>query len=94
MKQRVYFFRWGITTDISLISRRMGSLPLAGADPLLFEMACPCVPFAMDRSGTPPSRRLFLEAGSELDRGARPQMCREIWLNNSIYAGVAVRCSQ
>jgi hypothetical protein len=74
VKQRVYLFRWGITTEMSLISRRIGSLPLAGADPVPFDLACPFAPFVTDRSGTPPSRRRFLEAGSELDKGARPQM--------------------
>jgi len=74
VKQRAYFFRWGMTTEMSLISRRMGSLPLAGADPVPFDLVCSFAPFVTDRSGTPPSSRRFLEAGSELDNGARPQI--------------------
>jgi hypothetical protein len=77
VKQRVYFFRCGITTDMSLISRRTGSLPLAGEGTVPFDLECPFALFVAGQSGTPPSRRRFLEAGSEyegLGRGARPQM--------------------
>lgn len=74
MKQRVYFFLWGTTTDISLISSRTGSSALAGAEPEPFDFTCPFVSFARERSGTPPSSRLFLDAGSELLVAVRPQM--------------------
>lgn len=70
--QRVYFLRWGTTTEISLISRRTGSLPLAGA-----------TLFAAGREAIPSSRRRFLDEGSD-DGGVRVQTCKEIWLNNSI----------
>lgn len=86
VKQRVYFFRWGMTTEISLISRRMGSFPLAGAEP--FEGVWPFVPVA-GRLGTPSSRRRFLEAGSELDSSNRPQMYVEMALKSSLYSGPA-----
>jgi hypothetical protein len=71
VKQRIYFFRWGITREMSFISRRTGSLPLAG-EPL--EVACP---FGAGRDAMLSLRRRFLVAGSE-DRGARLQTCRDI----------------
>lgn len=73
MKQSVYFFRCGMTTEMSLISSRTGSLPVAGAASTRFVTSCPLVLPVMDRSGTPPSRRRFLEAGSELAEDARLQ---------------------
>jgi hypothetical protein len=76
VKQRIYFFRWGITREISFISRRTGSLPLAGAiEPL--EVARPFVPFGAGRDAMLSSKRRFLVAGSE-DRGPRLQTCRDI----------------
>lgn len=65
MKQRVYFLRCGITTEISLISRRTGSLLLAGAE-LPFILVTTFVPFEAGREGTPSSNRRFLDADSEV----------------------------
>jgi hypothetical protein len=48
VKQSVYFFRWGITREMSFTSRKTGSFPLAPALPILEvlpEVACPFVPF-------------------------------------------------
>lgn len=92
MKQRVYFFLCGITTDMSLISSRTGSSLLAtaglvDAEPLL--LACPFVPFDAGRLSRS-SRRRFFVAGSELPSATRLQTCWDIWLNNSTYAGPAV----
>jgi hypothetical protein len=63
VKQRVYFLRWGITTDMSFTSRSTGSFPLAAA--AFEDEEWPFVPFE-----GPSSRRRFLEAGSEEDDGA------------------------
>lgn len=76
MKHKVYFLRWGITTEISLISSRTGSLLLAGTVPL-------GVPFAAGRDAIPSSKRRFLDTGSE-DVTVRFETWSEIWLNNSI----------
>jgi hypothetical protein len=87
VKQRVYFFLCGITTEMSLISRRMGSFPLAGAEPELlvpFSLALPFVPFVTGRFGRSSSRRRFLEVDSEVDEGLRVQTWREIWLKSSM----------
>lgn len=94
MKQRLYFFLCGITTDISLISSRTGSLPLATAEPVDAEplvLACPFVPFDAGRLSRSSKRRFFV-AGSELPSATMLQTCWDIWLNNSIYAGPAVEC--
>ena len=77
MKQRVYFLRWGITTDISLISRRTGSLPLAGAE-FAFTAASLFVPFLAGLEGTPSSSRRFLDAGSAVELDMRLFICRDI----------------
>lgn len=87
MKHKVYFFLCGITTEMSLISRRTGSFPLAGAEPEVavpFCLAFPFVPFVAGRFGRSSSRRRFFEAGSEVDGGVRLQTWREIWLNSSM----------
>jgi hypothetical protein len=82
VKQRVYFFLCGTTREMSFISRRTGSLLLAGVALVPFE-AWPFAPFA-GRLARPSSIFLFLLAGSELDRGPRLQTWREIWLKSSI----------
>lgn len=81
MKQRVYFLRWGMTTDISFTSRSTGSFPLAAT--AFEDEEWPFVPFE-----GPSSSRRFLEAGSEEDGGARVATWREIWLNSSIYGSL------
>jgi hypothetical protein len=87
VKQRVYFFRCGITTEMSLISRRTGSVALGGTEPEVavpFAFAFPFVPFVMWRFERSSSRRRFFEAGSKVDAGAKLQTWREIWLNSSM----------
>lgn len=82
MKQRVYFFLCGTTTDMSLISSRTGSLALAIAVAMPFD-ECPFVPLEAGRATRPwSSMRRFLDAGSGLEM--RPQTCRDIWLKSSI----------
>jgi hypothetical protein len=77
VKQRVYFLRWGMTTDMSFTSRSTGSFPLAAA---AFEYEeWPFVPCE-----GPSSRRRFLEDGSDEDGAARLATWREIWLNSSM----------
>jgi hypothetical protein len=74
-----------MTRDISLISRRTGSLPLA--TPPAAEVAGllnPFVPFDAGLLVSSSSRRRFFAAGSELERGTRLQTCREIWLKSSM----------
>lgn len=81
MKQRVYFFRWGITMEISFISSRMGSLAFAGT---ALEDPFPFVPFEVaGRTAIPSSSRRFFAAGSE-DEGITLQTCWDIVLNSSI----------
>lgn len=102
MKQRVYFLRCGTTTDMSLISRRTG-VEGENAGPALLDVEDDVVvvleaecPFAAPapRLGMASScRRLFFEAGSDDDdddSGERLQMCSEIWLKSSMYAGVTM----
>jgi hypothetical protein len=84
VKQRVYFFLCGITREISLISRRTGSFPLAAGVAVPFVFAFPFVPLVVDRLGRSSSRRRFLEAGSKPDSSVRVQTCREIWLKSSM----------
>lgn len=87
MKQSVYFFRWGTTTDISLISRSTGSALLA-AGVTSFEIEFPFAPFEAGRDAILSSSRLFFVAGP--DEGVlRLQMWRDIWLKSSIYGGEA-----
>jgi hypothetical protein len=73
VKQRVYFFRCGITKEISFISRRTGSLPLAGIVPAPFVAACLFAPGEAVLFGISSSRRRFLEEGSE-DVGVKLQI--------------------
>jgi len=61
VKQRVYFFRCGITTDMSFISRRTRSFPVAAAPTVLL---APFAPFWAGRTEMPSSSRRFFEAGS------------------------------
>ena len=84
MKHRVYFFLCGITAEISFISRRTGSFPLAAELAVPFDFAFPFVLFVADRLGRSSSRRRFLDAGSELGSAARVQTWREIWLKSSM----------
>ena len=67
MKHSVYFFRCGITSEMSLISTRTGSFPVASAPLLLGTLggAVPFVPFVAVRSVSSSSSRRFLVAGSE-----------------------------
>jgi hypothetical protein len=61
VKQSVYFFRWGITIDMSFTSSRTSSLLLASCP---FDRPfCP-VPLA-GREGTCSSNRRFFDTGSE-----------------------------
>jgi hypothetical protein len=75
VKQRVYFFRCGMTRDISLTSRRTGSLPVAALAPVTegADFFCPFVPFEAGLLVSSSSRRRFFDAGSELGGGARLQ---------------------
>jgi len=86
VKQRVYFFLCGITRDMSLISRRTGSFPLAPADFVSegFDAGCPFVPFEAGLLVRSSSSRRFFDAGSELERGTRLQTWSEIWLKSSM----------
>jgi len=84
VKQSVYFFRWGMTRDISLTSSRTGSVLFAAKAPAA-DFVCPFVPFDAGLLVNSSYRRLFLDAGSELERAARLQTCREIWLKSSMY---------
>jgi len=86
VKQRVYFFLWGTTREMSLTSRRIGSFPFACEAPVAvpFDVASPFVPFSAGRLGRSSSRRRFLEAGSESARGIKEQTWREIWLKSSM----------
>lgn len=72
MKQRVYFFRCGITKEISFISRRTGSLPLARMVPAPFAAARLFAPVEAFLFGISSSRRRFLEECSE-DVGVKLQ---------------------
>ena len=77
VKHRVYFFRWGITRDISFISSKTGSLAVAtGPTAVLLEpfKGLSIVLFALFEAGrlaSPSSMRRFLEAGSEEETGKR-----------------------
>ncbi len=86
MKQRVYFFRCGITTDISLSSSRTGSLPLATPVPVVEEAAFvrPFVPFEAGLLVSSSSSRRFFDEGSELGAGTRLHTWREILLKSSM----------
>jgi hypothetical protein len=72
VKQRVYFFRCGITKEISFISRRTGSLPLARMVPAPFAAARLFAPVEAFLFGISSSRRRFLEECSE-DVGVKLQ---------------------
>lgn len=100
MKQRVYFLRCGTTTDMSLISRRTGVAGENAGAALLdvedevvgLEAECPFAAPAPRLGMASSWRRLFFEAGSDDDddSGERLQMCSEIWLKSSMYAGVTM----
>lgn len=73
MKQSVYFFLWGMTRDISLISSKTGSLPLAAPVPVAdgADFVRPFVPFEAGLLVSSSSSRRFFDAGSELEGGMR-----------------------
>jgi hypothetical protein len=62
VKQRVYFFLWGMTTEISFISNKTGSFPLAGALAASSELLL--APFGALLVASVSSRRRFFAAGS------------------------------
>jgi len=86
VKQSVYFFRCGMTRDISLISRRIRSLPIAVLTPIAdgAGFLCTFVPLKTSLLVSSSSRRRFFDAGSDLGGGTRLQTWREIWLKSSI----------
>jgi hypothetical protein len=86
VKQSVYFFRCGITREISLSSSRTGSLPLATPVPVVegAAFAKPFVPFEAGLLVSSSSRRRFFDEGSELGARARLHTWREIWLKSSM----------
>jgi hypothetical protein len=86
VKQSVYFFRCGMTRDISLISRRTGSLPLAAPAPVaeVVDFVYPLVTFDAGLLVSSSSRRRFFDTGSELEKGTRLRTWREIWLKSSM----------
>lgn len=86
MKQSVYFFRCGMTRDISLSSRRTGSFPLAALAPVVgVGFVYPFVPFEAGLLVSSSSMRRFFDAGSEFEGGTtRLQTWREIWLKSSM----------
>jgi hypothetical protein len=86
VKHRVYFFRCGITTDISLSSRRTGSFALAARAPAVegADLVSPFVPFEAGLLVSSSSRRRFFAEGSELGAGTRLHTWREIWLKSSM----------
>jgi hypothetical protein len=75
-----------MTTDISLISSRTGSSPVATLGPAAGspDLGYPFVPFEAGLLVSSSSKRRFFDAGSELEGGARLQTWREIWLKSSM----------
>jgi hypothetical protein len=73
VKQSVYFFLCGMTRDISLISSKTGSLPVAALAPVAdgVDFVFPFVPFEAGLLVSSSSSRRFFDAGSKLEGGMR-----------------------